>query len=124
MSYDMQAVYYCRGAECVRGEPPMGMKFCVVEQKPPYGIRVFELSPMGVEVGEAQVHHAIATWADCRKTNEWPSYADDTEWLDPPVPKLREWEHMSRTGRFTAAPPTQRAIETTRSMIEEGDIPL
>jgi hypothetical protein len=45
---DIQASMYARGVEFVRGEPPDGMFFCVVETDPPYAIRVFGLDPVAV----------------------------------------------------------------------------
>jgi hypothetical protein len=90
--YDMQAVYYARGCECVRGLPPDGMKFCVIETSPPYGIKVFEFSPAAIDDASAEVSDAIAIWARCRESGVWPEYSDDVEWIDPPPWKLRERE--------------------------------
>lgn len=98
MAYDMQASYYPRGAEWVRGEPPEGMRFAVIETKPPYGIRVYQLSPAAIEVADAQVRAAIDLWARCRESGEWPGYSDDVEYLDPPYWKLTEWSAETRTG--------------------------
>jgi PDDEXK-like uncharacterized protein DUF3799 len=110
LGYDLQAVYYCRGAECVRGEPPEGMRFCVIETKPPYGIKVFEFSPAAIGDAQQEVHSAIELWTRCRETGEWPSYSDDLEWIDPPPWKIREREfrrhnrqNSLRTGADQAA---------------------
>ncbi|HTB47064.1 MAG TPA: PD-(D/E)XK nuclease-like domain-containing protein [Acetobacteraceae bacterium] len=118
--YDTQGVYYPRGAECVRGEPPAGMKFCVVETRRPYGIKVFELTPQAIEIAEAQVRAAIATWARCRETGEWPGYSDETEWLYPPYWKLKAWESETRTGRGLMAVREDPAL--IASMMKAGNL--
>jgi hypothetical protein len=97
--YDMQAAYYPRGAECVRGEPPEGMRFCVIETKSPYGIKVFEFTPAAIEDANDEVTEAIALWANCRETGAWPDYPDDVEWIDIPPWKLRERAFRRQTGR-------------------------
>jgi len=123
LGYDMQAAYYPRGAECVRGEPPEGMRFAVIETSAPYGIRVFEMSPQALDVAQAQISEAIAIWAECRATNAWPSYPDDVEWLDPPPWKVREWEWRTRTGasrRAAARASSDQAV--VDRMIKTGNL--
>lgn len=95
---DMQAAYYPRGVECVRGEPPEGMNFCVIESKPPYGLAVFAFSPASMEVAEAKVRYAIKTWEWCMADNRWPNYPVERQWVEPPVYVLREWEALTTTG--------------------------
>lgn len=88
--YDMQASYYPRGCECVRGEPPEGMRFCVIETKPPFGVKIFEYSPAAIEDANEEVSDAIRLWARCRETDSWPDYPDEVEWIEIPPWKLRE----------------------------------
>ena len=118
--YDMQSVYYCRGAECVRGEPPMGMKFCVVETKPPYGIRVFEFSPAAIEDAYEQVTHAIALWARCRETAIWPGYSDETEFLDPPPWIVRDRAWKRQQGQALLRPAAGEAL--IDQMVKSGNL--
>ena len=66
LGYDLQAAFYPRGAECVRGEPPGDMHFCVVETDPPYAIRVFRMSRAGLEIGQAKANQALNIWSNCR----------------------------------------------------------
>jgi hypothetical protein len=96
--YDMQAIHYARGAECVREEPPDGMLFAVIETKAPYGIRVFQFSPQAIEIAEAKCSTARDLWARCREAGEWPSYSVEPQWIDAPFWVLREWEASTRTG--------------------------
>jgi hypothetical protein len=92
MGYDIQAAYYPRGCEILRGEPPAGMKFCVIETKPPFGIRVHEFSPAAIEGAQADCYQAVDLWDHCLTREVWPNYTDDTEWIDPPPWKVRERE--------------------------------
>ena len=96
--YDTQAVWYARGSECVRGEPPEGMRFCVVETKPPYGIKEFEYSPAAIDNAYEDVMTAIQTWSRCRETGAWPDYPDEIEWIDIPPWRLKEraWRRQKR----------------------------
>ena len=73
LGYDLQAAFYARGAECVRGEPPGDMHFCVVETDPPYAIRVFRMSPTGLEIGQAKATQALNIWSSCRLDDRWPA---------------------------------------------------
>lgn len=88
----LQDAFYARGLEMVRGEPPGALKFCVVEQNPPYGIAVFQMSPITREIGDQDVRYGIDTWKHCIQTNTWPSYPLTPQWIDPPGWILRERE--------------------------------
>src|SRR6185312_708700 len=106
LGYDLQAAFYQRGAECVRGEPPGHMHFCVVETDPPYAIRVFRLSPAGLEIGQAKATQALNLWSSCRINERWPSYPVEIVHLDPPPWVLAQWEHLTTTGlSLRRAPP-------------------
>jgi len=115
---DIQASMYPRGCEFLRGEPPDGMLFVVVETNPPYGIRVFGLDPIAVEVGDAKAAAARALWVQCMKQHlgremagqdtaaAWPGYAQETEWILPPPWVVRQWE-AAKVGGYG------RAVEDT-----------
>jgi hypothetical protein len=103
---DLQASLYPRGCEFLRGEPPDGMLFVVVETDPPYAVRVFGLDPIAVEVGAAKAAAARALWVQCRRAGHWPSYPLDTEWILPPPWIVRQWEE-TKIGGFG------RAVEDT-----------
>ncbi len=81
--YDLQDSFYCRGVEMIRGEPPGEMHFCVVEQKPPYGIKVFTMAPQTRDAADEDVRRAIAIWGECLERGEWPSYSIEPEWVWP-----------------------------------------
>lgn len=103
--YDMQAAYYPRGAECVRGEPPEGMRFCQIETKPPYGLKVFQFTPAALDDANEEIAEAIALWKQCRESGDWPSYPDDPEWIDLPPWTLRDRAWRRQSGRGLAREP-------------------
>jgi hypothetical protein len=115
--YDTQAVWYCRGAECVRGEPPEGMRFCVIETKPPYGIKVFEFTPAAIGDAQEEVHEALQLWKRCRETDTWPTYPDDVEWIDLPPWTLRDRAWRRQSGRGLAREPRPAGDQAAVNMM-------
>jgi hypothetical protein len=94
---DMQAAFYARVSEIVRGEPPAGMCFAVVEQDYPHGIRVFELGAEALEIGEAKCAEARRLWVECMASGVWPSYPTEIETVDAPPWEIRQWEYRTAT---------------------------
>ena len=120
--FDMQAAWYPRGAECVRGEPPKGMLFCVIETDPPFGIRVFGLSPPGLDVAEGKVTEALRLWQDCRRSGDWPNYGIEPEWIDPPPWILKEWEARQWERRRGMQPISEPIKAVVQRMIQSGNL--
>jgi PDDEXK-like domain of unknown function (DUF3799) len=118
---DLQAVFHCRGSEFLHGEPPAGMNFCVIENKPPHGISVFSLGPMALEVGEAKARHAIRMWGQCLESDHWPGYPIAQQWVEPPTWVLREWQHLTTTGASVPQTRLPQADNLADRIIEEGN---
>ncbi len=89
---DLQAAMYPRGVEHVRGEPPGGMLFVVVETDPPYALRTFELDPIALRIGHSKATAARAIWTACMQTDRWPEYPETIERILPPAWVVRQWE--------------------------------
>lgn len=119
---DMQAAFYARGAECVRGEPPDGMYFCVVEANPPHGIRVFAFSPPALSLAEEKIRRAIQLWTECSQSGAWPSYPINPEWIDPPPWIVREWEGQQYQRQSGMQPIGTAISSVVRRMIETGNL--
>jgi PDDEXK-like uncharacterized protein DUF3799 len=102
---DLQASLYCRGLEMVRGEPPGPMHFCVIEQKPPYGIKVFIMSPIADAQAEDDIDIGISLWGNCLATGRFEPYSLQAEWLMPPswITRGREERKFSQRGQDVAA---------------------
>jgi PDDEXK-like domain of unknown function (DUF3799) len=103
---DMQGSMYPRGCEFLRGEAPDGVLFVVVETKKPFGIRVFGLDPIALEIGQAKCQASRAVWKQCLAAERWPGYQMVTEWILPPPWVVRQWEETRVGG-------VGRAVEDT-----------
>jgi hypothetical protein len=107
---DIQASMYPRGVEHIRGEPPAGVLFVVVETSPPHAVRVFGMDPVAEEVGRAKSQAARAAWSQCLREHRarvelrqdpaeaWPSYPPEIEWILPPPWVVRAWEETKIGG--------------------------
>lgn len=89
---DLQAAFYLRGGEMVREEPPEGMYFAVVEQKPPHAIAVFEMSPIAMDIANQKVRAGISLWSNCLESGQWPGWSPEAQYVHPPSWIIREWE--------------------------------
>jgi hypothetical protein len=96
---DIQAVMYPAGAAKVRGKQPRGMRFCVVEDKPPHGIRVFRFDSESLEIAQVKYDRAIEMWTTCQAENDWPNYPDEEVTLEPGFRQRRDWGDETATMR-------------------------
>jgi hypothetical protein len=107
----LQSVFYPRGAAELRdGEVPNGFVYIVIEAFPPFGIKRFELSPLGYDLAQRQIDYAMRTWERCIAENSWPGYDDNSEWADPPPWTLRAWEWSSVSGQRVSLPREDAAL--------------
>lgn len=113
---DLQDVFYGRGAETLRGEDPTPMIFTVVEQKPPFGIREFQMTPIARDLARDDVLVGTSLWENCLAMGLWPSYPAEPEYIWPPTYWMRERE--GRTGRD---PTLGREHPNAVSYIETGN---
>jgi hypothetical protein len=94
--YDLQATLYTEGAAVLRDGEVASMQFIVVETRPPFGIRRFELSPDALEIGQQRLIYARSIWQQCLERRYWPSYPPEPEWIDAPIYVQREWDWKLR----------------------------
>jgi hypothetical protein len=59
------------------GQQIEGTVFLVVEKEPPYAHAVYELKPSAVAEGHAIARNALAVYAECLRSGEWPGYVSD-----------------------------------------------
>jgi hypothetical protein len=90
LGYDVQACFYRRGVERLTGVVPE-FRLLVCETSAPYAVSVMGLAPSAIELADAKVDYAIATWARCLTTNEWPSYPTQVAYAEPPAWELTRW---------------------------------
>ena len=120
--YDLQASFYCRGVEMVRGEPPDGMLFVVVEQQPPHAIAVYRMSSIALDIADQKVRAGISLWQNCIATGLWPPYSIETQSIDPPVWVVRDWESRGAlSARSQERIREQREIPIGVEMVEQDD---
>lgn len=58
------------------GEQPFFL-FFVVERKPPYTVRVFQLDAVGVQIGQNEIRRSLDTFAKCKAEDKWPDWQDE-----------------------------------------------
>ena len=66
--YDRQSAIYLDGTGAEE------FYFVVVEKEPPYGIMVYEAIDDFVECGRRDYRRLLEIYAECRRTNVWPTY--------------------------------------------------
>jgi hypothetical protein len=84
MGYARRACFYRRGWRAVANVMPR-YRFAVIENHPPYALSVFECSPEALDIGVREVAAGMAIWERCMRTNEWPAYPREIQWINPPV---------------------------------------
>ena len=90
MWYDIQDSYYSKVYEDLY-ERPM-FCFIVVERKPPYACRIFDLDPHDKE--EARIEHeaALDEFRKCQETGIWPAFDEGITTI-----RLPKWKRSLRT---------------------------
>lgn len=89
---DIQAAFYLRGIRKVLQLKRPVFQFCVVETTPPYALSVVAVGEAVLDLANQKIEHALATWARCLETNEWPAYTPRTAWAELPAHLITRWE--------------------------------
>lgn len=99
LGYDMRADWYRAGWRLASqlGEYP-AYKFIVIAKDPPHLVEVYELSEEDIETAHAINRRAVALFAECQESGEWPSYGRGREIKVP----LANWTKYQR--RLAADP--------------------
>jgi hypothetical protein len=91
---DVQAAFYLRGIQALKGSPVSGMmdwRWVVVETSPPYGLSVVEPGPAVLELADAKVDAALKLWAECLERNVWPGYPTKVATAELPAWEEARW---------------------------------
>ena len=87
--YHVQAAVVRMAIREVMGEGIFNsFSFVFVEKKPPYDVRVMQLRPEDIDVGERQARLAIQKVKHCLEVDEWPGYDGfnpSVDWIFMPV---------------------------------------
>lgn len=73
LGYHIQTAFYLDGLETLA---PGKRRFLniAIETTAPFGIIVYEMDPDTLAEGRACYRRYLAEWAECKRTNIWPSY--------------------------------------------------
>jgi exodeoxyribonuclease VIII len=74
--YHVQAAFYMEAYRQVFGREPVGFAFVAVEKEPPYCACVYVSQPDFLKLGRIEYLKNLTTYAECRKSNEYPGYPD------------------------------------------------
>jgi hypothetical protein len=91
---DVQAAFYLRGIQALKGSPVSGMmdwRWIVVETSPPYGLSVVEPGPAVLELADAKVDAALKLWAECLERDSWPGYPTRVATAELPAWEEARW---------------------------------
>lgn len=87
--YHRQAAMYLDGLAAV-GAEMRAFRFFAIEKKAPFDCAVYDLDEEALLVGRRQNHAALARFAECLRSDTWPSYSAATTTLS-----LRPWAAMA-----------------------------
>ncbi len=90
--YHIQGAFYNYVFECIAGSPLQSFKFLAVEEKSPWGTKVYTLGSASVMMGESWFNKSLDTYKECMKSGEWPCYEDGDTDLDVNNYELYKWQ--------------------------------
>lgn len=97
--YDVQDAFYQDGCEAA-GRPVKAFLFVAVEKTAcvvdgvAKGVAVYRLDDISREVGRAKYRADLATYAECKRTGNWPCYGEKIQEISVPQWSLRANEHL------------------------------
>jgi len=100
IGYDVQLAFYLRGLKAVTGADAE-FRFVVVETSPPYALSVMSLAPGALELANAKVDWALATWKRCLEKDVWPAYPTQVAYAEAPSWEETRW--LEKEAREVAA---------------------
>lgn len=91
-SYHLQDSFYSEGYARASGMEVVGFVFVVVETAWPFLAASYQLGDESRHEGALQHRDLLDTYAECMRTNTWPSYTPATETVDLPPYALSSQE--------------------------------
>lgn len=86
MNYHIQDVFYSDIYKDLAGEDPFYI-FLVVERRPPYAVRIFDIHEEGRDWARDKYRRALDRFQQCKATGLWPAYPETIERI-----RLPKWE--------------------------------
>lgn len=89
--YHIQAEFYRRGMEAtgIGGTP---FVFLVVENRPPYGVVLYEIEAESMAIARHEVDRALAMVGACQRAGAWPGYDEEVQQIGLPLWALKRFE--------------------------------
>jgi|HubBroStandDraft_3_1064219.scaffolds.fasta_scaffold106443_2 hypothetical protein len=99
LGHDVQAAFYLRGLSQLL--PDLAGRFrwrwIVVEDSPPFEVRVIEPLAELLEIGDRKAALAIEKWRRCVDTGRWPGYPPHVTRIGLPAWATERWLERERT---------------------------
>jgi hypothetical protein len=84
--YYLQAAFYLRGLRANQHHGVPFFAFVAQEKEPPYLVQVFQLTDEYLAYGDRRSAEALALYAECEATGDWPGYpTDEIPLIEPPA---------------------------------------
>ena len=94
MNYHIQDQFYSGIHRDLAGEDPFFV-FLVVERRPPYAVRIFEIHEEGRARAREKCSRALEKFSECKAKGEWPSYPETIERIRLPFWELHPSDPIS-----------------------------
>lgn len=95
--YHVQDAVYSRVYELITGEPIGAFKFMCVESASPHATKIYTLDDEAKLIGHRVAMRNLATYAECKQSNNWPYPDGSDELLSLPAWALEEEDLMEVT---------------------------
>lgn len=82
--YHRKGALYLRAAKAAE-IPTAHFILLAAEKKPPHGVILYRLDDDAISLGNTEIDFALARYAECERTDEWPCYTEDV--VDIGVPR-------------------------------------
>ncbi len=92
-AYHRQAALACAGLKALTGRDYTNVILFVVDKNPPHFVRCYVLNQSAIMQGVLEYKKAAEVYAECVRTNEWPSYPEVVEDLDIPNYAYRTFDN-------------------------------
>lgn len=92
--YDVQFAHYDAVYQASEGRPVDQLIAIAVEKSAPHEVGVFQLPDVWREMGRVKAAEARRIYAECMASGQWPGYAPEMQYLDPPTWLV--FEHETR----------------------------
>lgn len=83
--YDVQEAHYEAVYEASQSRTIDQFIFLVVEKSGPHEVGVFQLPEVWMEMGRVKAAEARRIYRECMESGQWPGYAPELQFLDPPT---------------------------------------